>query len=761
MAESKFDKDGFLFERAYRIAEGIAVAAKDGKCGYMKTSGEFITPFRYDLCFPFNKGLAIAQDGDVFVVIDSAGKTVFEHPNITGHFFYEDRLEVKDEDGNSGFVDKTGKLVIPCGWDSVNDFCCGRAAVGKDGNWGFIDRDGTVIVEPQYGVWDFSEGIGAIDDGKKTYFIDTNGEKLFKAAFDTFRGFNEGFAGIAKDDKWAVIDKTGKFLSDYEYDDFRHFINGFARVKRGERYGFIDTSGKAVIPFEYEFLMPCFMQGLCAAKKDGAYGFINPQGEMVIPPQFYSAYNFPDTEGDESAASPGSDLTLVCRKGKNGKEHNWGFINIKGELVISYSFDDAEPFECGIAPVQSGAKWGFITPSGKLLHSADYAFLTLAPSERKITDDDIHELFHALTEKADVPAFTAALKTLSAGIIIPDAFKSLFINVNNILVNKKIKKNRVDVFPLIEAFVALLEKHTPSVVDLDCIHHILENLGGHIELYPKIKPWIDLPFKYDSNALSHYYVSREIAALGLYDEALLQLRRVAEVGGLGGPDGFPEEMKEGIENIIKEFAKPEETHDEENDSERTVNYLEEWQRVVDAANGPGSLAEALVDHFSYLVDTSRALEILEDIMKKAVGVEISAGEADNGTDKLLVHFPGLVFECSPPLGDPPSSYEETFRLCLKKHKSIHCESLMLDLAECCAEDIGLSMREAGLPKDLVCPLWDYSDCWIYHPERKTSYGKSLLCLLSHESGKIENTQDTSIGALFLTRWAESLDNGGE
>ena len=48
-------------------------------------------------------------------------------------------------------------------------------------------------------------------------------------------------------------------------------------------------------------------------------------------------------------------------------EHQWGFINSMGELVIDASFDDVGPFSEGLAAINRGGKWGYINKTGTIV----------------------------------------------------------------------------------------------------------------------------------------------------------------------------------------------------------------------------------------------------------------------------------------------------------------------------------------------------------------------------------------------------------
>ena len=54
---------------------------------------------------------------------------------------------------------------------------------------------------------------------------------------------------------------------------------------------------------------------------------------------------------------------------QNGK---WGFADRQGQLVISYTFDDADSYQIGYAPVRQGGLWGYVAEDGNVL--IEYAF---------------------------------------------------------------------------------------------------------------------------------------------------------------------------------------------------------------------------------------------------------------------------------------------------------------------------------------------------------------------------------------------------
>src|ERR1700704_3111972 len=62
-----------------------------------------------------------------------------------------------EKDGKFGFIDRTGKIVIPLQFDSANDFHEGLALVTSNHKTMFIDMTGKTVVTPHDIVNNFSE----------------------------------------------------------------------------------------------------------------------------------------------------------------------------------------------------------------------------------------------------------------------------------------------------------------------------------------------------------------------------------------------------------------------------------------------------------------------------------------------------------------------------------------------------------------------------------------------------------------------------
>ena len=85
-------------------------------------------------------------------------------------------------------------------------------------------------------------------------------------------------------------------------------------------------------------------------KEKKGYYLINPKEKKIGKLTF-----------DGAKAFTKDGYAAVCRDGK------WGYIDTEGELVIDYTYEDAESFQNGLAAVFTDGKWGYIDTEGNLI----------------------------------------------------------------------------------------------------------------------------------------------------------------------------------------------------------------------------------------------------------------------------------------------------------------------------------------------------------------------------------------------------------
>ena len=79
---------------------------------------------------------------------------------------FSDGLARVEKDSQYGFIDTTGKLVVPYGWDFAFSFSDGLACVEKDDKRGFIDTTGKLVIPCEWDyAFSFSDGLACVEKG--------------------------------------------------------------------------------------------------------------------------------------------------------------------------------------------------------------------------------------------------------------------------------------------------------------------------------------------------------------------------------------------------------------------------------------------------------------------------------------------------------------------------------------------------------------------------------------------------------------------
>ncbi len=109
----------------------------------------------------------------------------------------------------------------------------------------------------------------------------------------------------------------------------------------------------------------CFSEGFASVKINNKWGYINIKGEVVIKPEFDGANDF--SQGFASINIGGTtDKTGSLVGGQ------WGYINKMGNVIIKPQFDEAEKYNEGFALIRKEKKYGYINSTGQLIINPQY-----------------------------------------------------------------------------------------------------------------------------------------------------------------------------------------------------------------------------------------------------------------------------------------------------------------------------------------------------------------------------------------------------
>ena len=95
----------------------------------------------------------------------------------------QDMLYPFSENGKYGYINKTGKVVLPAQFEYAEKFYEGLAVVKQGGKRGFIDATGKMVIPALYDQkidGYFSEGLACVKLGAKYIYIDKTGKTIIE-----------------------------------------------------------------------------------------------------------------------------------------------------------------------------------------------------------------------------------------------------------------------------------------------------------------------------------------------------------------------------------------------------------------------------------------------------------------------------------------------------------------------------------------------------------------------------------------------------
>jgi hypothetical protein len=341
--------------------------------------------------------------------IDNTGRIVIR-PQFDEAWGFSEGL-APFRDGNKwGYIDETGRIVIRPQFFEATSFKEGLAPVGaffksgfidqRLGNYGYINKVGGFAIKPQFEVaFEFSDGLAAVLlDGKNSY-IDKSGKIVFSERDLFVEEFSDGLAlfttrGSMPDSKTGFLDKTGMVAISPRFDFGQSFSEGLACMSLNKKAGFIDQNGHVVIDFRFDGCRS-FSEGMAAVLVGDKWGYIDKSGNIVIEPNFPEAEDFSDgvavirvVEPGDRKEIKGNDL-LIYRTGK------YGVIDRSGRMILQPKFIQISSFSDGLAWVNlSGSyivhgnvdKWAYINKSGR------YVWKSFASSRRRSRNSSLNPL---------------------------------------------------------------------------------------------------------------------------------------------------------------------------------------------------------------------------------------------------------------------------------------------------------------------------------------------------------------------------------
>ena len=321
--------------------------------------------------------------------------------------------------GRYGYIDNTGKEIVPCIYNKVERTQNGFFIVTMNDKNGILESTGKEIlpctcskIEP------LSNGFFKYAQNGYSGLIDSTGKVITDAIYTEI--IIGDIIKLEKDGLWGIMNKDGKMISGFVYDYINDYYNGLAKFSKNDLDGFIDPKGEEIIPAKY-VIAEDFKKDSTEVYESGKIYYINKKGEKLSEGKFnkvrkqtekisiasvdigdyyieglidttgngifskiyneiedfndgiakvrigFYSYGYIDLEGNEIIPCTYESIEEF----KNGvakatnKDYKIGYVDLHGKVIIPFVYRSIEDFHNGIAKANKENKYGYLDKNGK------------------------------------------------------------------------------------------------------------------------------------------------------------------------------------------------------------------------------------------------------------------------------------------------------------------------------------------------------------------------------------------------------------
>lgn len=231
---AKGEKQPVTFEKNLTLPDSLVFIVCNERIGVMDaTSGNTLIPSSYKHLTPIINGKLFYKSNGKWGIVSLENqiiqqavyeKVVAGNESLTETHIPTQLLKANmyvSDSGLWGMLRRDGTKLIPVRYDSLGTYSENRIVAKKSGKYGYLDESGKEVIPfVHFGAADFSDELAAVQDEKgKFLFINKTGEIVIKPhSYDKVGKFVNGTCKVYRKDKVWEIDKEGKKVKDSKRD---------------------------------------------------------------------------------------------------------------------------------------------------------------------------------------------------------------------------------------------------------------------------------------------------------------------------------------------------------------------------------------------------------------------------------------------------------------------------------------------------------------------------------------------------------------
>lgn len=269
--------------------EGLAVAKKFSKYGYVDVNKKTVIKCVYDDAKDFHDGISFVKSQGKWGAITKESETIipFEYDSI-----YRTENGVMTQKGNKGeLYGKEGKRIIPESFDEIEstNVLGDNLLVKNRGKYKLYSKEGILLLPQTFDEIEPVEILNGnilIKNAGRYTLCSSSGESVLPFEFESIGELSEGVRVIKiRSGEFKLLDTSGniKEVGGDPYEICGDMTGSYVvRIKRNGKYGFININGVEVIPCMYDDAKD-YMYGYAKVKRNGKWGCVSELCIEVVP----------------------------------------------------------------------------------------------------------------------------------------------------------------------------------------------------------------------------------------------------------------------------------------------------------------------------------------------------------------------------------------------------------------------------------------------------------------------------------------------
>ena len=384
------------------FTQNLSVARKGDKYGVLSLASQETFPFEFDslvLEGAFVRAMKKNQGSNQWMAYDTFNVKKTER-TYDALLPYNGRFFPVITRGFWGAVDRYGKEVLTCVYDSLIDFNYDITSVKFKGLYGIIGEDERWRVYPQKNKLTLIDNEHYLEKQDTILFLKKfTGEVIYfttnqlrftnnileEASSDgavrhvTLAGISstvvaapkvdnteavfeesEGMRGIRRDGRYGFVDARGRLRIANRYENIGRFREGLAPIMILNKWGFVNKEDNIVINPNFETAGE-FSNGIAIVRRNGKFAVIGREGQFILPLRY------------DSITRTNGLLTIH-------QVNQTGLADYKGHVLIEPRFDHLQLLPNNLVIVRDREKWGVLTIDGMPVIPLVYSSIRYNPA---------------------------------------------------------------------------------------------------------------------------------------------------------------------------------------------------------------------------------------------------------------------------------------------------------------------------------------------------------------------------------------------